>query len=197
MSAEQKSGGISRIEKIIVQKRDEALVKSTLAGDSKSFAKLMRLYIKRVTAIGMSFFKNQTECDDFVQDVFIKAYTGLKNFKGASSFSTWLVKIAYTTAVNAFNRNKKFLPLTDEELLVSKDFTPEEEQIQRLTIQAVRESVKNLPENYSVCIELYFFHDFSYEEIAEITGFPLNTLKSHIFRAKKLLREKLRSYYEH
>ncbi len=197
MSAEKKSGGISRIEKIIVQKRDESLVKSTLAGDSKSFTKLMRLYMKRVTAIGMNFFKNQTECDDFVQDVFIKAYTGLKNFKGASSFSTWLVKIAYTTAVNAFNKNKKFLPLADEELLVSKDFTPEEEQIQRLTIQAVRESVKNLPENYSVCIELYFFHDFSYEEIAEITGFPMNTLKSHIFRAKKLLREKLRSYYEH
>ena len=65
-----------------------------------------------------------------------------------------------------------------------------------MTVLAVREAVKDLPEKFAVCVELYFFYDNSHAEISKITGLPVNTIKSHIFRAKKILREKLRSYYE-
>lgn len=179
------------IEHIIAQKRDASLVKSTLAGDSVSFAKLVSLYKKRVSALGMSFFKNASDTDDFIQDVFLKVYQNLRAFRGDAAFSTWITRIAYNTAVNAVNRRKESLPIADEFLLSDPDYTPEEQEIRKLTAEAITKAVHELPEKYGICLELYFYYDISYEEISVITGYPVNTIKSHIFRAKKLLRDAL------
>ena len=184
------------LEQLITKKRDNALIKSTLSGDSKAFSKLVFYYKKRVRALGMSFFKNEADTEDFEQEVFLKAYTNLSNFKGESSFPTWLTSIAYNTAVNAKTRRKEYLPISDEEKLEDVGLTPEKNQIRKLTVLAVREAVKDLPEKFKICVELYFFYDNSHAEISKITGEGINTIKSHIFRAKKILREKLRSYYE-
>ena len=182
------------IEHTIAWKRDSALVKETLAGDTKSFASLMGFYKNRVTALGMSFFKNSADTEDFVQDVFLKVYTNLSSFRGESLFSTWITRIAYNTAINSVKRRKEYLTIANEGMLPDPEFTPEEKEIRNRTAEAVREAVKELPERYAVCLDMYFFYDISYPEISDITGFPVNTIKSHIFRAKKLLREKLRSY---
>ncbi|MBQ9623027.1 MAG: RNA polymerase subunit sigma-24, partial [Treponema sp.] len=93
-------------------------------------------------------------------------------------------------------RRKEYLPISDEENLEDSDLTPEKNQIRKITVLAVREAVKDLPEKFKICVELYFFYDNSHAEISKITGEGINTIKSHIFRAKKILREKLRSYYE-
>lgn len=184
------------LEALIIKRRDNALIKATLSGDSQAFSKLLSFYKNRVRALGMSFFKNETDTDDFMQEVFIKAYTNLSKFRGDSSFSTWLTSIAYNTAVNAKNRRKEYLPISDEENIEDQNLTPEKNQIRKMTMLAVREAVKDLPEKFALCVELYFFYDNSHAEISEITGLPVNTIKSHIFRAKKILREKLRGYYE-
>ena len=184
------------LEQLVIKRRDNALIKSTLSGNQKAFSRLVSYYEKRVKALGMSFFKNETDTDDFMQEVFIKAYTNLSRFRGESSFPTWLTAIAYNTAINAKNRRKEYLPISDEENIEDKNLTPEKNQIRKITILAVREAVKNLPEQYALCVELYFFYDNSHAEISKITGLPINTIKSHIFRAKKILREKLRGYYE-
>jgi len=63
--------------------------------------------------------------------------------------------------------------------------------LSRRCLQAVLESLKELPERYRICIDMFFFYDLTYQEIEVITGFPVNTIKSHVFRAKKLLKEKL------
>lgn len=174
------------------KKRDLLLVKSVLKGDDRAFAKLISLYQARVVALGMSFFKNTTDTEDFIQDVFLKAYTNLATFRGDSLFSTWLTRIAYTTAVNSKTRRKEYLPLIDEEIVFDRDETPEGKEIRRATIESVREAIKELPEKYAICLELYFFYDISYNEISIITDFPVNTIKSNIFRAKSILRDKLR-----
>jgi RNA polymerase sigma-70 factor (ECF subfamily) len=72
--------------------------------------------------------------------------------------------------------------------------TPEDAQIKEAIKSAVRQAVSELPEKFRVCIDLFFFYGRSYDEIEIITGFPVNTVKSHVFRAKKLLREKLRGF---
>jgi RNA polymerase sigma factor, sigma-70 family len=179
------------IERAVIEKRDSLLVRSTLNGDKNAFARLMSLHKQRIFALGISFFRNEADADDFVQDVFIKAYTHLASFKGNSLFSTWLMRIAYNTAINSVNRRKEYLPLSDEEILVSSDSTPEEQQIRQLTKDAVRDAMAELPEKYAVCLDMYFSYDIPYQEICEITGYPVNTIKSHIFRAKKILRKKL------
>ena len=184
------------LEQLISKRRDSVLIKATLSGDKTAFSKLISQYKNRIKSLGMSFFKNETDTDDFLQEVFLKAYTNLSRFRGESSFSTWLTSIAYNAAVNAKNRRKEYLPISDEETIEDKDYSPEKNHIRKITSLAIREAVKNLPENYAVCVELYFFYDNSHAEISEITGLPINTIKSHIFRAKKILREKLKTYYE-
>lgn len=184
------------LEQLVIRRRDNALIKATLSGNQKAFSKLLSYYKKRVKALGMSFFKNEADTDDFMQDVFIKAFTNLSSFKGESSFPTWLTSIAYNTALNAKNRRKEYLPISDEENLEDSDLTPEKNHIRKMTVLAVREAVRDLPEHFALCVELYFFYDNSHAEISRITGLPINTIKSHIFRAKKILREKLRGYYE-
>ena len=181
-------------EKKRIQRRDANLIKECLKGKSSAFAELMALYQNRVQAIGFSFFHNMSDTEDFAQEVFLKVYSKLDTFRGDSQFSTWLTRIAYTTAVNAKERRHEYESIADETVLPSLIRTPEELQIRTVTAEAIKEAVKELPENYASCLDFYFFYDFSYEEIAIITGFPVNTIKSHIFRAKKVLRQKLLEY---
>lgn len=183
---------LNGIERALINKRDEILIKSALAGNSKSFESLMEFYRKRVAALGMSFFRNPDDTDDFVQEVFVKVYINLSKFKFNASFGTWITKIAYNSAVNSVTRRQEYVPLANEELLQSKDRSPEDEEIRKITLDVIRSSVATLPENYGICVEMYFFHGLKYDEISEITGFPVNTIKSHIFRAKKILAEKLK-----
>ena len=178
-----------------IKKRDESLIKSILRGKKSDFSKLMSLYKKRIFIFGKSFFHNDTDADDFVQDVFLKAYTHLDSFRGKSLFSTWLMKIAWTTAVNSVNRKKEYVSMAENMEIADADFTPEEREIKNITQAAIRQAILELPEKYAICIDMYFSYDISYKDISEITGFPENTVKSHIFRAKKLLRSKLEDFY--
>ena len=181
-----------------IKKRDFALIKRVLSGENDAFGTLMTFYKNNVFIFGKSFFKDENDVEDFVQDVFLKVYTHLNSFKGKSQFSTWLMRIAYNTAINAVNRRKEYLPLSDGfefELEDKVNSSPEELQILRLTKEAIQEAIRQLPEKYAVCIDMYFSYDIPYAEISEITGFPVNTIKSHIFRAKKLLKDKLEDFY--
>ena len=178
-------------EREAAYKRDSKLVREVLSGDDSAFAELMSLYKKRVESLGMSFFKNAADAEDFAQDVFLKAYTKLESFRGESLFSTWLTRMAYNTAINAVNRRAEYVSIADETLLPDKGLTPEEKELKSLTMETVRECLKELPEKYKIVLDLYFFYDNSYAEISEITALAENTVKSHIFRAKKLLREKI------
>ncbi|QTQ12323.1 sigma-70 family RNA polymerase sigma factor [Treponema parvum] len=181
----------ARIKNKLAIKRDYALAKAALKGDTKSFAVLMKLYKRRIEILGISFFKNTADTEDFVQEVFLRAYTKLSSFQGKSLFSTWLTRIAYNMAVNAVNRRKEYMPIADEDSLVAPDLSPEERQIRKTSLEAVRLAINELPERFAVCLDMYFFYDIPYAEISEITGFPVNTIKSHIFRAKQILRDKL------
>lgn len=183
--------GAARIEDKQILKRDTSLIKAALKGDSKAFATLMTLYKRRIERLGMSFFKNADDAEDFVQDVFLRAYTKLNTFKGDSQFSTWITRIAYNIAINAVNRRKEYLPIADEDLFTDPGFTPEERHIRAATMQAIRTAIRELPERFAICLDLYFFYGIPYQEISEITDFPVNTIKSHIFRAKRIIKEKL------
>lgn len=187
---------LEQLERERIKKRDLALVKASVLGNKESFARLMTFYKAKVFNLGKSFFHNETDSEDFVQDVFIKVYTHLDTFKGNSMFSTWLMKIAWTTAINSVNRRKEASHIEDETIIPDKSsITPEEAQIREVTANAIREAVKELPEKYVKCVEMYFYYDIPYLEISEITDIPVNTIKSHIFRAKKLLKDKLEDLY--
>ncbi|WP_432966232.1 RNA polymerase sigma factor [Treponema sp. OMZ 840] len=171
--------------------QDFILAQKACKGNREAFKTLVRLYEKRVRILGCGFFRNASDIEDFVQDVFIKAYTNLHTFRFKSRFSTWLMSIAYNTAINTVNRRKEYVPLVESGSIFDTDYGPEEQVLRSALAEAIRAAVKELPYNFAVCLDLYFFYDFPYNEIAVITGWPINTVKSHIFRAKKLLKHKL------
>lgn len=188
---------LHKLEHDLIKKRDFSLIKSALNGNKKSFGILVSFYKAKILSIGKRFFHNDADAEDFVQDVFIRVYLNLDTFRGESLFSTWLMKLAYTTAINSIKTKKESNQLEDEEIIPdSKILSPENQHLAHLARRAIRNAIKELPEKYSVCIEMYFFYDISYRDISEITEFPINTVKSYIFRAKKMLKEKLEALDE-
>ncbi len=169
---------------------DEEAIGLVLDGDPEAFAVLVRRHKARVVRLGMSFFRDEEDAADFTQDVFIKAYTALASFKGRSLFSTWLLRIAYNTAINSKKRRKDQVFL-DPEMEIAGAQATEDEHLREETARAVREAMAQLPPRQALCIELYFYYDLKYSEISEMTGYPVNTIKSHVFRAKRVLRERL------
>ena len=174
---------------------DEEAIGRVLDGETEAFAVLVRRHRGRVTRLGLSFFRDEEEAADFAQDVFVKAYTALASFKGRSLFSTWLLRIAYNTAINSKKRKRNQVSL-DPEIEVAGTTGTEEAQLREETAQSVREAMADLPPRQGLCIELYFYYDLKYSEISEITGYPVNTIKSHVFRAKRILRKRLESIGE-
>lgn len=176
---------------------DEILVNQIVAGERDLYRILIERHQQNVFSLGLGFFKNTEDASDFTQEVFLKAYMGLSGFQGRSRFSTWLYRIAYNTGINSLNRRHEFISLASEYEEQPDSFDPpapdnvEAEILRKYAMEAVREAMKELPERYRICLELYFFYDRTYDEIEVITSFPLNTIKSHIFRAKQLLRERL------
>lgn len=186
----------SPVENLLILSRDRFLVKESLAGNSNAFSTLMFLYKKRVDAIARRFFTNQNDIDDFIQDVFIKVYKSLDTYKGQSKFSTWLTRIAFNTGINSKTRTKttESLIYEDTEKISSPYESPEEKQIKDFTRKAIQTAISELPDKYARCVEMHFFLDMTYEDISETTGIPVNTIKTHIFTAKKILYEKLKEF---
>lgn len=171
--------------------KDLILCKAALLGSSDAFGILVSKYQKRVYALGMSFFKNSDDSEDFVHDVMLKTFCALPQFRGESSFSTWLMRIAYNTAVNSVKRKREFVSAFEDFEISSEDLSPEEQLLKNCARESIRKSIKDLPEKYRICIDLYFFYDMPYSDIESVTGIPINTVKSHIFRAKKMLKTAL------
>ena len=172
---------------------DRIIAAQIVSGQKDLFRLLIERYQRAVFGMGMSFFHNSEDASDFAQEVFLKVFHNLPRFEGRSRLSTWLYKIAYNTAVNSINRKKEYHSLAEDEIF-TKDGVPEQKLLRKLAREAVLEAVKELPERFRLCIDLFFFYDRSYQEIESITGYPVNTIKSHVFRAKKILREKLAGY---
>ncbi|HET7839668.1 MAG TPA: sigma-70 family RNA polymerase sigma factor [Rectinemataceae bacterium] len=166
-----------------------------LEGDREAFSILVQRHGRRVQRIGFSFFRDEDEAADFTQDVFVKAYVALGSFKGRSQFSTWLLRIAYNTAINAKKRRREQLRLECEDEPTGGLGT-DEAHLREESARAVREAVAALPPRQGICLELFFFYNLKYSEISEVTGFPVNTIKSHVFRAKRQLRERLEGKLE-
>jgi RNA polymerase sigma-70 factor (ECF subfamily) len=174
---------------------DRLIIAAILSGQKEKFRVLVRRHERAVYGMGVSFFRNAEDAADFTQEVFLKAFRNLARFEGRSRFSTWLYTIAYNTAVNGVNRRQEYRSLAEGNPAADGD-TPERIALRGAVKDAVLEAVRELPERYRTCVDLFFFYDRSYQEIAAITGFPVNTIKSHVFRAKKLLRDKLEAYTE-
>ena len=171
---------------------DEELVAEILAGDDRPFRILVKRHQDMVYSIGRRFFRNEDDASDVAQEAFIKAYQNLASFKGTAPLRFWLYRIGYNCAVNRVRAKGSNEVLLVDEVLESGEpavsAAVESDEVRTLLLA----SVARLPEQYRLCVDLFFFGAMSYPEIHGITGIPVNTIKSNVFRAKQILRDELK-----
>jgi len=161
-----------------------------LNGDIDAFAGIVRRNQRRLLAFGRRFFRNLPDVEDFVQDVFLQAFRKLGTYRAESRFSSWLLSIAYHLAVREKSRRVDYTQLEVEELADTRE-NPERAVMRKETGRTIIEAMRLLPDKFATCLDLYFFFGQTYAEISETTGQPLNTVRSHIRRAKEMLRRSL------
>ena len=173
------------------------LVTRAVAGREESFEELVRRYQRPIAAYVYRMVGDYEAALDLTQEVFIKVYNSLSRYRSEFKFSTWIYKIAHNCAVDHLRRyGTREQSLTAEfegeprELPIkSRRLSPEQESERRERREEIEHVVGQLPSAYRELILLRHSHDMSYDEIAEVTGLPLGTVKNRLFRAREVMRQ--------
>ena len=183
-------------------KRDYVLLRKALDhNDQQAYAELMRLYRDSIYYMLMRMVKNKDDAEDLTLMTFGKAFRYLDKYTPQYAFSTWLYRIALNNSID-FLRVKNNMPQYFEEDLYTNSTTsiidqsednfqrtPEDEVIDKQRLQLLRAAVSELPDRYRRVIELRYYEDLAYEEIAERLGLTLSNVKIQILRAKQMLSQ--------
>lgn len=169
---------------------DGALVAAALGGNPDAFGTLVERYDRAVFHLAYRTLRDTEEARDATQEAFFKAYRSLRTFRPGAKFSTWIFAITYHGCCDRLARRKRF---SNEELPERADSGPGPEQTAIALDEAarLRAAIEALPEKYRTVITLYHLQGKQYEEIAEVLGLPMGTVKTHLFRAKEQLRRLL------
>ncbi len=176
---------------------DKELVRRILAGNANAFNLLVKQYEKLVFHMIQRLVTQQEDVEDICQEVFIRVHRHLASFTFASSLATWIAQIAYRMAINHLKKHQRaptddWFAIVEDEL--PSDHNPEQELIQKDVSVYLNRLIDQLPPAYKTVLTLYHLHEFSYPEIEQITGMPEGTVKSYLFRSRKLLKAKLAVY---
>ena len=178
---------------------DGDLVESALAGRETSFEELVRRYQRPIAAYVYRMVGDYDAALDLTQEVFIKVYNSLTRYRSEFKFSTWIYKIAHNAAIDHLRRHSvREHSLTTgidgerkEISIESRRLTPEQESERKEKRSEIESVVQLLPAAYRELIVLRHSQDLSYDEIAEVTGLPLGTVKNRLFRAREAMRDHL------
>jgi len=183
-------------------KHDYELVLAARKGDQKAFAELLENYKDSVYYTLLKMVNNTSDAEDLMIEAFGKAFKNIEQYVPDFSFSTWLFKIALNNAID-FIRKKKtkhqhisidtssenndYFVMNNYYALQSDALDPEEKYIKKQKKKQLLLLIKKLNPRYQKLVELRFFKEFSYNEIAEALEIPVGTVKARLFRAKILL----------
>ncbi len=173
---------------------DSELISQILRGNMNAFTFLVNRYRKLVVHITGRLIQRQDEMEDVSQEVFMKVYQNLGKYRNECKLSTWIATIAYNISINYLRKFKKTDLTSQDDTSILRsltDFkTTDYEQID--LHRYIRDQIELLPVQYRSVITLFHLEEFSYQEIEQITGMPEGTVKSYLFRAKAILKEKLK-----
>lgn len=181
--------------------KEQSLVKRTLDGEQEAFGVLVNRYQRKVFNLAYSMTRNRETADDLAQDIFIKAYCALKNFKFRSEFGTWLYRIAMNHIKDYLRSGGRvwMVPFEDqvkdesdqenETVIIEHD----QETEQRRKI--VHEGIRALPEKYQIILSLRDIQGFSYKEISQILRLSAGTVDSRLHRARKMLKNNISPFF--
>src|ERR1700730_8442939 len=181
--------------------QDEAqLVTASKQGDQDAFAQLVQQHQRRVFNLVYRMLQQYEEANEVTQETFLAAWQGLPSFRGDARFSTWLYRIAYNCALKQLEQRKRDRAIqagvqAQQVMASASQQECVDAQVESHARQAlIREQLSNLPAKYRIVLVLRHLQDMTYEEMAEILTMPIGTIKTHLFRARNLLKERLEMF---
>ncbi len=170
--------------------QDHQVVRRVLAGNVDAFNVLVNRYQRQVYRLGLRFLRCREDAQDYAQDVFLKAYEHLQQFRCTGRFYSWLMGIAFNYGKDCVKKSR--LPLeAGEPEPADPTIGPEGQVLKEIARGELYSAITRLPRNVATCLNLHYFQGFAYVEVGRITGIPCNTVKSHIRRAKRYLKVRL------
>ena len=166
---------------------DAAYIEKILKGETNCFARLLERYSNQVFSLIVKIVGNREDAEELTQDAFVKAFQSLAQFRGESSFSTWIYRIAYNLAISA--TRKKVLEVTpiDESMLQDIPDEPDDSFLNDKRIDCLNKALEQLPRNERAIILLFYKDNKSVEEISSITGLTASNVKTKLCRIRKKL----------
>jgi RNA polymerase sigma-70 factor (ECF subfamily) len=164
---------------------ERELVARCQRGDDSAFAELVDRYKNLVYAMIYRMMTERTQVEDLAQDVFLKVHRGLPYFRGEARLSTWIYRIVANVCVQARNTRRQMTSSTDVAEPASADGAFAELELR----DRIEKAMAKLPDNYRFLIAAHYLRGVQYEALAESLNIPLGTVKTHLFRAKRQLRE--------
>ena len=182
-------------------KKDEYYIREILKGDSGSFSHLVERYNHLAFSLSMKILNQREDAEEAAQDAFIKAYNSLNFFQNGSTFKTWFFRIVYTTSISKL-RTRKNTAVNIEEVKISDAEILETEGAVKQLDAEDRQKYLNIglgrlePEERAL-LKMYYFDDFSMDEISVITGLTVSNVKVKIHRSRKRLLQELKFVLKH
>lgn len=181
---------------------DAEIVQVVLEGDKNSYARLVSAYGERIINYLARMTGNRYEAEDLAQEAFVRAYLALPSYKPEYKFSTWLFKIATNLCLNYLKKRKRLLHMEDyqddegQAMWVVPDANPQGDPVRatqhREAQRHIQKAIGQLSPAYRTVVVLRHVQGLSYQEIVEITGLPMGTVKSRLGRGRSRLADLLR-----
>ncbi len=167
----------------------------------EAFRQLIELYQDKIFRVCYGLLQNHEDAEEIAQDVFVEVYRSIQKFKGDSSLSTWLYRIAVNKSLNQIKKNKSkswlvfidtLFPQSEQDAVTKGSFTPGPDRIlERKESAGIVEDILNkLPENQRIAFTLHKYEDLPHKQIAEIMSVSVPSVESLIFRAKENIKKK-------
>lgn len=183
-------------------RHDLNIIERALHGDKKAYAELLDRYRDSVYYVMLRMVNNPSDAEDLTIEAFGKAFNHLSNYIPTHAFSTWLFRIATNNCIDFIRRKSQTPRPFDhdegeedemEATIASENRTPDELLVDREMAETLNNIISSLKPRYRRLIELRYFEDFSYEEIAAELSLPIGTVKARLFRAKTLIQNIIRN----
>ena len=179
---------------------DNEIITRVLRGEHQLYADLVTRYQNFVFTLALRYTPVREDAEEIAQDVFVKAYKALKDFRGESKFSTWLYSIVNSTAITFLRKKKLDVSSLDKEHVFeqadSKDSGTSANQVEvKSKVEMVTKAIQLLSPDDAKLITLFYKAEQSLEEIAQIMNMETNTVKVKLHRARTRLKEKMEKYF--
>ncbi len=177
---------------------DEEIIEKVKKGDIEVYSYLVQKYKNVIFGLIYKYTNDYNETQDLAQEVFIKMYKQINNFKFQSKLSTWLYRIATNICIDwdrRRNKNVKILHL-DEVITIDNTIDLEDKIIFKEQQEKVRAIVGSLEDKYKLLIVMYHFHNLKYKEISDILQIPQRTVETRLYRARALIKKQFKIVYD-